>query len=78
MQDILDIQRDHEHLINQCMNILESDGILYFSNNLRSFKMSHNILEKYHCQDLSLKSIPDDFRDKKIHKLFTIRHLLKD
>ncbi|ORU21466.1 23S rRNA (guanine(2445)-N(2))/(guanine(2069)-N(7))-methyltransferase, partial [Francisella tularensis subsp. holarctica] len=52
MDDILDIQRDHELLINLAMDSLKKDGILYFSNNYRRFKMSPQILEKFNCENI--------------------------
>lgn len=73
MDDVLDIQRDHSTLINQCMNLLSKDGLLIFSNNLRNFKMSDEIKEKFNVKDISSKSIPKDFRDQKIHQCFEIK-----
>lgn len=74
MLDILDIQRDHTKLIDGAMALLASDGLLYFSNNLRSFELDAAVADKYAVKDISKQSVPDDFRNKKIHQCWEIRH----
>lgn len=74
MLDILDIQRDHMRLIDGAMDLLDSDGLLFFSNNLRSFELCAGVAEKYSVKDVSKQSVPDDFRNKKIHQCWEIRH----
>lgn len=74
MLDILDIQRDHVKLIDGAMNLLDKNGLMYFSNNLRNFELSPEIGEKYRVKDVSKQSVPDDFRNKKIHQCWEIRH----
>lgn len=73
MLDILDIQRDQAKLIDGAMRLLAQDGILYFSNNLRSFTLDDAIEVRYAVKDISKQSIPDDFRNKKIHQCWEIR-----
>ena len=74
MTDTLDIQRDQVTLVNNCMRNLNKDGVLYFSNNKRDFKLSEEIESNYKVKDKTFWSIPEDFRDKKIHKLYEISH----
>ena len=74
MLDILDIQRDHMHLIDGAMALLASDGLLFFSNNLRSFALDEAVAQKYAVKDISKQSVPEDFRNKKIHQCWEIRH----
>ncbi len=74
MLDILDIQRDQMTLINGAMKLLASDGLMYFSNNLRSFELNPEVSEKYAVKDVTKQSVPDDFRNKKIHQCWEIRH----
>jgi 23S rRNA (cytosine1962-C5)-methyltransferase len=73
MTGVFDVQRDHSGLVRMCMDRLKFDGVLYFSNNNRKFKMDQEILDRFDVRDISFKSIPQDFRDKKIHKCFEIR-----
>lgn len=72
MLDILDIQRDHVRLIDGAANLLSENGILFFSNNLRTFVLDDGIRERYQVHDLSKQSVPDDFRNKKIHQCWRI------
>ena len=74
MSDTLDIQRDHARLIQGAMKLLASNGLMYFSNNLRSFALDESIAEQYLVKDISKQSVPDDFRNKKIHQCREIRH----
>ncbi|MFA0811964.1 bifunctional 23S rRNA (guanine(2069)-N(7))-methyltransferase RlmK/23S rRNA (guanine(2445)-N(2))-methyltransferase RlmL [Microbulbifer epialgicus] len=72
MHGVLDIQRDHAKLIRQCMVLLASGGTLVFSNNLRSFKMDGNVLEKFSVKSLQL--LDKDFqRNPKVHNVWEIR-----
>ncbi|MBV8649674.1 class I SAM-dependent methyltransferase [Paludibacterium sp.] len=75
MSDTLDVQRDHAWLIEQAMKLLSPDGVLYFSNNLRSFALDGKLPLLYHVKDLSAASVPEDFRNKKIHQCYQIMHL---
>ena len=74
MQDTLDIQRDQATLINGAMALLAPSGTLYFSNNLRSFELNPALAERYAIKNISHQSIPEDFRNKKIHQCWEIRH----
>lgn len=72
MENFLDIQRDHPDLIHSCMKLLLDKGTLYFSNNLRKFKLEAQLTEQYVFENITHISIPSDFRDKKIHQCFKI------
>ncbi|GGY07471.1 class I SAM-dependent methyltransferase [Paludibacterium paludis] len=74
MLDTLDVQRDHSVLITQAMKVLAPGGVLYFSNNLRSFELDPSLPILYRVEELSRQSVPEDFRNKKIHRCFAIRH----
>ncbi len=72
MEGTLDIQRDHIQLIKGCSQILNKGGKLYFSNNLRSFKLDEELFRHYSIKELTKWSIPEDFKDMKIHCLYEI------
>lgn len=75
MQSVLDIQRDHVELINDAMRLLDVEGILYFSTNLRSFKLDPIVMEHYKVHNITQQTIDQDFkRNEKIHHCFEIRH----
>lgn len=72
MQGVLDVQRDHPRLINACLKLLVPGGELFFSTNLRSFKLEQDALASCKIQDISARTIPEDFRNKKIHYCWLI------
>ena len=75
MEQVLDIQRDHVALIQRCMELLSPKGSLYFSCNLRSFKLDDEALAKYHVRDISEQTLDPDFANNpKIHRCFYITH----
>ncbi len=74
MTEVLDIQRDHESLIKAAMRLLYPGGTLYFSTNLRHFKLADEIKAQFTAEDISAETIDVDFkRNKRIHQCFTIR-----
>lgn len=73
MSETLDIQRDHEQLIQSAMRLLNPNGKLYFSTNFRQFKLSKVIEELYRVMDITAETIDEDFkRDQRIHQCFLI------
>lgn len=75
MRQTLDIQRDHEHLIETSMQLLAGDGLLIFSTNRKSFKLADALASKYSLKDISRDTLPEDFKRRpKIHKCWEIRH----
>lgn len=68
MLGVLDVQRDHAYLIESCLAMLAPGGVLYFSNNLRSFELDAMFVGM--SENLTASSIPEDFRNKRIHQCF--------
>lgn len=75
MRDILDIQRDHVRLVDGAMRLLVPGGTLFFSNNRRGFVIGQGLPEHYAVRNISQHSVPEDFRNKKIHQCWQIGHL---
>ena len=73
MKTDFDVERDQVLLVSQVMKFLKSDGLLYFSNNKRDFKLSPELNDLYKIKDISAQTIPIDFHDQKIHRCFEIR-----
>lgn len=72
---VLDVQRDHQELIDHCMRLLAPNGLLIFSNNHRRFRLDEALLSRYRVQDCTPASIDKDFaRNPKIHSTWFIRH----
>lgn len=73
MRRTLDVQRDHAALIRDCMRLLTADGILIFSNHARSFRMDSDSLRPFNLEDLSARTIAEDFRrSPRIHHCWRI------
>lgn len=73
MSGILDVQRDHVLLINQCLKLLPENGELFFSTNLRTFQIDEAALATRNIMEISGQTVPEDFRNKKIHRCWLIR-----
>jgi len=72
MAGVLDVQRDHAHLINQCLRLLPMGGELFFSSNLRSFQLEADALLPCNVKEISALTVPEDYRNKKIHRCFLL------
>jgi len=73
MTGVLDIQRDHPQLISQAAQLLEPGGTLYFSTNLRGFRMDTAALTGVVLQEITPATIPEDFRrNPRIHACWKI------
>jgi 23S rRNA (guanine2445-N2)-methyltransferase / 23S rRNA (guanine2069-N7)-methyltransferase len=74
MQGIFDVQRDHGILIDECMRLLDKQGVLVFSNNLRKFSLDDAVTSKFDVQEITDKTIDQDFkRNAGIHHCWIIR-----
>ena len=78
---VLDINRDWPLLCRLCMQRLETGGKLYFSTNSKTLHFDENkILQergasgisKIGVSDISAQTIPEDFRNKRIHRCWLI------
>ena len=73
MDDILDVQRDHAALIDDCMALLARGGKLVFSNNAQKFKLDGMLTERYKVTDISRATLPKDFeRNPRIHQCYEL------
>lgn len=78
----LDINRDWPDLVNKCLNILKPKGVLYFSTNSRRLTFDENLIaknedgsEKFKVQDITASTIPEDYRNNKIHRAWKITEI---
>lgn len=76
--DTLDLNRDWAELCRMCLSLLSLGGTLYFSTNSRSLKFDPDMIggaatrEGVIVLDVSAQSVPEDFRNKNIHRLWKI------
>ena len=64
MADILDIQRDHVELINECLIGLKAGGSLYFSTNFKKFALDKEKIKAASITDITRPTTPFDFEGK--------------
>lgn len=72
MRDTLDVQRDHSVLINACLPLLAEDGVLVFSNNKRRFELYTDELHSRSIEEITSRSVPDDFKRHQPHRCWLI------
>ena len=71
---MLDIQRDHVALIRACATLLATDGSLYFSSNMRRFKLDEAGLGDLDIENITASTIDEDFRrSPRVHRCWQIR-----
>lgn len=64
MDDILDIQRDHPELINECLRGLKNDGFLYFSTNFSKFQLEPDKINSSSIKEITKLTTPFDFEKR--------------
>jgi len=69
-----DVQAQHVRLLRAAVARLADDGVLYFSNNFRRFRLDEaSVAEFAKVEDISARTIPPDFeRDARIHRCWRI------
>lgn len=72
MKDILDIQRDHAALINDCLRLLRPGGQIYFSTNARNFVLEKEKIQSNVITDITKATTPFDFEKKLFRWCFLI------
>ncbi len=74
MEREFDVQRDHVQLLRMVAALLGPDGAILFSNNYQRFKLDTEALADFDVEDLSRKTLPEDFRrNPKIHVAYLLR-----
>ena len=72
MDDILDIQRDHVSLINDCMKALSKGGQLIFSTNFTRFRLDEEKIRASEIRNITRQTTPFDFEGKLKRQCFRI------
>lgn len=62
MDGFLDIIRHWPALVSSCLGILAPGGTILFSTNARSLRMEQSLIPEAVIQDISSRTIPEDFR----------------
>ncbi len=72
MERALDIQRDHPFLLEQIHHISAPGAVVYFSTNFRKFKLKADGLPYSRIEEITHKTIPPDFQNKRIHRCWRL------
>jgi 23S rRNA (cytosine1962-C5)-methyltransferase len=72
MNQMFDVQIDYISLILRSLKILKKNGTIYFSTNSRTFKFDTGIFRTCSIMEITHKTIPLDFHNKKIHRAWKI------
>ena len=72
--DDFDIQKEHVRLLRAAVARLAPNGVLYFSNNFRRFRLDENEIAAFaRCEDITPQTIPPDFeRNARIHRCWKL------
>lgn len=72
--DSFAIDRDHPWLIRACLKRMAPEGELFFSSNSRGFVLDvPHLPQNFQIEEITAKTVPEDFRNKKIHQCWIIR-----
>jgi 23S rRNA G2069 N7-methylase RlmK/C1962 C5-methylase RlmI len=75
IEDVWDVQRDHVRLLQRLSKHITPGGTIFFSTNSRRFKLDEASLGEYSIRDITRQTIPEDFRNQRIHKCWKlVRH----
>lgn len=72
MDKLFDIQIEYSSLILQALGLLNENGKIFFSTNLRKFKFDETLFKGVKVEEISHKTLPLDFRNQKIHRCWLI------
>ncbi len=72
LADVWDVQQHHAELLNLLVEQMAPGGKIYFSTNLRRFKLYEDTLRHVTLREITAQTIPPDFRNKRIHRCWTL------
>lgn len=75
MDGTFDVERDQVQLLRKTVALLRPGGELIFSNNKRGFKLDPAVHEFAKVKEITHNTLPKDFHDQKIRKVFSLERL---
>lgn len=74
LEGVFDIQRDHLALVRNCAALLAPGGVLYFSTNMRRFKLDPAVSEGLEVSEITAATLDEDFkRGTPPHRCWEVR-----
>ncbi len=77
MDEMFDVQKDYMQLITHALRLLEKGGVIYFSTNYRKFIFDKEVFPKCEIEEISNKTVPEDFNKKNIHRCWKVKRSLQ-
>lgn len=72
MSEMFDVQEDYIFLLSHALQLLANDGVIFFSTNSRKFSFDESLFPSCTITEITHKTIPLDFHNKKIHRCWKI------
>lgn len=72
MDEMFDIQHDYIFLLTKALELLATNGVIFFSTNSRKFILDESHFDQCMIKEISYKTLPIDFHDPKIHRCWRI------
>jgi 23S rRNA (cytosine1962-C5)-methyltransferase len=72
MDKMFDIQLDFIYLISKAIQLLDKKGVIFFSTNSRQFVFGDIAFQSCEIEEITHKTIPQDFPKSKIHRCWKI------
>ena len=70
-----DIQQDHVELLTLLAHNLSPGAVVYFSSNFRRFRLdAERLAPLYAVREITNRTIPEDFRNERIHRAWRLVH----
>ena len=70
---VFDVGRDQTPLLRTIRSVLAPEGQVVFSTNFKKFKLDEATFTGYEVEEISDKTVPQDFRDRRIHRCWWAR-----
>lgn len=67
-ESTFDIEREQTPMMQALHQIIRPGGVLYYSTNFRKFTLNDSTFDGYDATEISQKTVPPDFRDRRIHR----------
>ena len=71
LEEDWDVQRNHIELLDLLVPKITPGGVIYFSTNFRKFRFEWEPVGAT-VREISQQTVPEDFRNKKIHRCWRI------
>jgi 23S rRNA (guanine2445-N2)-methyltransferase / 23S rRNA (guanine2069-N7)-methyltransferase len=67
------VERDHAELLELVARNLAPGGVVYFSTNFRRFHLAaERLAERFTIREITRRTIPEDFRNERIHRAWRL------